>query len=144
MESQRTVVGDVTRIVNVPIGRIWAVTSTFGPEAYYFPGVLKASLKGYGIGSIRHLTFADFEVEEILEKVDEATHTTQYRILDGHTLPYTDPVGVVSLEELGPQKTKIHWTSSVATVVQSELEGVLKYVDAAYNGAIDGILKVAA
>jgi hypothetical protein len=94
-------VGDVTRVVDAPIGRIWALTGSWGPEPFYFPGILKCSVKGSGVGAVRTVTLKDYEAREILEVLDPETYTTQYRILeDGYNFPFTDAVGCVSLSSI--------------------------------------------
>ncbi|KAH8688522.1 hypothetical protein BGZ61DRAFT_319908, partial [Ilyonectria robusta] len=68
------------------IGEAWGIISAFRGEKLWFPGVVKSSLEGYGVGAVRSLTFANMPkpVRERLESVDAANHILRYRIFNEH------------------------------------------------------------
>jgi len=137
---ERVTLGQINRVVDVPVARLWAVVSTFGPEALYFPGCLQSELTGHGIGSLRHLHFDGFEVDERLDMVDLKNYTVSYTMLDPHPLPYEGAVGTVSLKPLGENKTEVTWVATADSVKEAEIEKTAEFVKLAYSGAVDNII----
>ncbi|KXH69016.1 hypothetical protein CSAL01_12179 [Colletotrichum salicis] len=67
---------EVVRVIDAPISDVWAIIAAFGSEKLWFPNVIQSSLEGFGIGSIRTLTFNNGHVvHERLEIADPETHT---------------------------------------------------------------------
>ncbi|KAJ5950620.1 Bet V I allergen [Penicillium vulpinum] len=136
------VISTVSDTLNVPIERVWAVVSAFGIEKAYFPGVLKASLKGWGIGSIRHLWFHEFEVDEQLEICDPETYKVTYRVLEPCPFPAKNCTGNIELESLEGGKTKITWTGRADYIEPEQKVFLWDNLHGRYTGAILGVRKL--
>lgn len=136
---------EVSKVIDAPIGEVWAIISAWGSERLWFPGVIKSSVEGFGIGSVRTLTFSDhsFSVSERLEVADPSTHTISYLILrDDDKMKKSR--GTLSLTEVDDDgaKTRFTWTGRsewIAPELKPQLEDML---DGMFNGAIDAVAKI--
>ncbi|KAF4775143.1 bet V I allergen [Colletotrichum scovillei] len=130
---------EVVRVIDAPIADIWAIIAAFGSEKLWFPNVIKSSLEGFGIGSVRTLTFNNGHVvHERLEIADPETHTITYLILDG--VPNTtNPRGTLQLTAISEDKTQFSWSGAsewTEPSFQPVLAGMLEEM---FNGCMDAI-----
>ncbi|KAF7527518.1 hypothetical protein G7054_g10449 [Neopestalotiopsis clavispora] len=134
----------VSKIINAPTGRIWAVIASWGSEKFWFPGVRASSLEGFGVGAIRSMTFAEgnMSVRERLDVADPTNHIIEYTILsDDHRMK--NPRARLSLEEVnGGLQTRFTWagySDSVHPEFKPTLEAMLENM---YKGAMDSVARV--
>lgn len=134
----------VTKIVNGPVDEVWAIISAWGSERLWFPGVAVSSLKGFGIGSVRTLTFANanMSVSERLESADPATHTLSYSILHDDDR-MKNPTAKLSLEAMGVgDQTRFTWTGFSDWVDPEYQPTLTTMLEAMYNSTIDAVSKI--
>lgn len=134
----------VSKIVNAPVDEVWAIISAWGSERLWFPGVTVSSVKGFGIGSLRTLTFANanMSVSERLESADPATHTISYSILhkDDRT---KNPRAKMSLEAIGGgDQTRFTWTGFSDWVDPEYQPTIAAMLENMYNETIDAVSKI--
>ncbi|UPK91752.1 hypothetical protein LCI18_002687 [Fusarium solani-melongenae] len=109
----------VTRDIYAPIGEVWGILGGFGAEKAWYPGCIKLSLEGFGVGSIRSFCYEyafgprkgeRYEFTEELTEVDAANHSMTFRV---RRPDYPDMVafGTTALEYVGPNKTRFIWSS---------------------------------
>lgn len=134
----------VTKTVNAPVGEVWAIISAWGSERLWFPGVSVSSVKGFGIGSVRTLTFANanMSVSERLESADPATHTISYSILQNDER-MKNPSAQLSLEAIGGgEQTRFTWTGFSDWVDPEYQPTLITMLEAMYNQTIDAVSKI--
>lgn len=134
----------VTKTVNAPVDEVWAIISAWGSERLWFPGVAVSSVKGFGIGSVRTLTFAtaNMSVSERLESADPATHTLSYSILQNDDR-MKNPSAQLSLEVLDDGKqTRFTWTGYSEWVDPEYRPTLTTMLEAMYNQTIDAVSKI--
>lgn len=134
----------VTKIINAPVDEVWAIISAWGSERLWFPGVAVSSVKGFGIGSLRTLTFADanMSVSERLDSADPATHTLSYSILQDDDR-MKNPRATLSLEAIGGgDQTQFTWTGFSDWVDPEYQPTLATMLEAMYNATIDAVSKI--
>lgn len=134
----------VSKIVNAPVDEVWAIISAWGSERLWFPGVTVSSVKGFGVGSLRTLTFANanMSVSEKLESADPATHTISYSILQNDDR-MRNPRAELNLEAIGSgDQTRFTWTGFSDWVDPEYQPTIATMLENMYNGAIDAVSKV--
>jgi hypothetical protein len=134
----------VTKIVNGPVDEVWAIISAWGSERLWFPGVAVSSVKGFGTGAVRTLTFAaaDMSVSERLEAADPTTHTIFYSILQNDDR-MKNPRAQMSLEAIGGgDQTRFTWTG-ISDWVDPEYQPTLTaMLENMYNETIDAVSRI--
>ncbi|KAK1657883.1 bet V I allergen [Colletotrichum godetiae] len=130
---------EVVRVIDAPISDVWAVIAAFGSEKLWFPNVIQSSLEGFGIGSIRTLTFNNGHVvHERLEIADPETHTITYLILDG--VPNTkSPRGTLKLTTISDIQTRFSWSGESEWTEPSFKPVLAGMLDEMFNGCMDAI-----
>ncbi|KAF6843356.1 bet v i allergen [Colletotrichum musicola] len=130
---------EVVKVVDAPIAEVWAIISAFGSERLWFPGVVKSSLEGFGIGSVRTLTFDHGTVvHERLEVADPETHTIRYLILDG--VPNTtNPRGTLQLTAVGENMTQFSWSGASEWTDPAFQPVLADMLDKMFSGCIDAL-----
>lgn len=103
----------VTEIVDLPIGEIWAVISSFGCEKIWFPDMKSVDLKGYGIGSVRTYTFHEPGriAWERLDYVDAENHVVRFSVFRNDLV--TKAFGTMKLKALNEKRTAFTWMAEV-------------------------------
>ncbi|KAM5353553.1 hypothetical protein ACJ41O_000203 [Fusarium nematophilum] len=107
----------VTRDIYAPIGQVWGILGGFGAEKAWYPGCIRLSLEGFGIGSIRTFSYEypagphtgeRYEFSEEMTEVDAANYSISFRV---RRPDYPDMVafGTTALEYIGPNKTRFIW-----------------------------------
>ncbi|CAI0641498.1 unnamed protein product [Colletotrichum noveboracense] len=137
MEKEKT--HEVVRVIEAPVSEVWAIISAFGSERLWFPGVVKSSLDGFGIGAVRTLTFDNGTVvHERLEVADPETHTIRYLILDG--VPNTtNPRGTLRLTGIEGDKTEFSWTGASDWTDPSFKPILAGILDEMFKGCMDAV-----
>lgn len=137
MDNEKTM--EVVRVIAAPISEIWAVIAAFGSEKLWFPGVIKSSLDGFGVGSVRTLTFDNGTiVHERLEVADPKTHTLIYLILDG--VPNTtNPRGTLRLTAVDENKTQFSWSGTSDWTEPSFKPVLAGILEDMFTGCMDAI-----
>lgn len=131
---------EVSKVIKAPIGEAWGIISAFGGEKLWFPGVVKSSLEGYGVGAVRSLTFANMPkpVRERLESVDAANHTLRYRIFNEH-LKSKSNYATITLEAVDKERTKFTWLGESDLLDPSQKGDLAKFLEGMYHANIDAI-----
>ncbi|OBR13078.1 Bet V I allergen [Colletotrichum higginsianum IMI 349063] len=139
MENDKTV--EIVKVIDVPVAEVWAIIAAFGSEKLWFPGVVQSSLEGFGIGSIRALTFdTGTVVHEKLEIADPKTHTISYLIMDG--VPNTtNPRGTLQLSAVGDNQTRFSWSGQSDWTEPSFKPILAGTLEEMFTGCIDAIEK---
>lgn len=133
-----------SKLVNAPVDEVWAIISAWGSERFWFPGVTVSSVKGFGIGAVRTLTFANanMSVSERLDSADPATHTISYSILQNDSR-MKNPRAELSLEAIGDgDQTRFTWTGFSDWVDPEYQSTLTKMLETMYNGTIDAVSKI--
>ena len=123
----------VTRDINAPIEAVWGLIAGFGAEKPWYPGCLKLSVTGFGIGCVRtfHYEYPDgphkgerYTFSEEMTAVDAVNHSMSFRV---RRPDYPDMIayGTTALQSLGPDKTRFIWSSEGSPLPQ-EYTDVLK------------------
>ena len=138
------IITDVTRTVNAPIGQIWGIISAFGSEALWFPGVITASLEGYGIGSVRTLRYEENPwvnlVREELVTVDPVKHLVRFKVNNDQALEAGVIMSNLVLEDIDGKSTKFRWFAEADRLLEPSLQNNMReYVQEMYKRAIDAI-----
>ncbi|KAM3543098.1 hypothetical protein ARSEF1564_003997 [Beauveria bassiana] len=137
----------VTKDIDAPIGEVWAIVSAWGSEKLWFPNMMRSSLEGLGVGSVRTLTFkpGDFTVSERLEAVDPLAHTLSYALIrnpDHDRAKY--PRGSIVLDDLGGAKTRFTWSCKASWVDENFKAEFVYMITGMYSEAIDCLGKLLA
>ncbi|EXK30484.1 hypothetical protein FOMG_13290 [Fusarium oxysporum f. sp. melonis 26406] len=137
----------VTREINAPIGEVWGLVAAFGGEKAWYPGCLKLSLEGFGIGSIRTFSYEypagknkgkRYEFSEEMTAYDADNHSMTFRV---RRPDYPDMIafGTTVLDPIGSNKTRFRWIAE-GSPVPEEYMGILKEdLDERFNGLITAI-----
>lgn len=134
----------VTKTVNAPVDEVWAIISAWGSERLWFPGVAKSSVKGFGIGSVRTLTFAtaNMSVSETLESANPVTHTISYSIHQNDDR-MKNPRAELSLEAIGGgDQTRFTWTGFSDWVDPEYQPTLATMLEGMYNETIDAVSRI--
>ncbi|GMG47941.1 unnamed protein product [Aspergillus oryzae var. brunneus] len=133
------VISSVTEIVNVPIGEIWAVISSFGCERLWFPDMKSVDLKGYGIGSVRTYVFHEPGriAWERLDYVDVENHVVRFAVFRNDLL--TESVGTMKLKALDEGRTAFTWTAEVDLPEGLTKAQLQKELDPMFRGLIHAV-----
>lgn len=105
------VVTEFASIVDAPAANIWGVLAAWGCERLWMPHCTASALEGFGIGSIRHLTFTyrpGVSIRESLEAIDPVDLTIRFRV---YISTATDALnfGNIKLEPLNDTQTRVTW-----------------------------------
>lgn len=134
----------VSKTINAPVEEVWAIISAWGSERLWFPGVSVSSVKGFGVGSVRTLTFGDanMSVSERLDSADPATHTISYSILQTDDR-MKNPRAEIRLEAMnGGEQTRFTWTG-LSDWLDSEYQPTITAIlENMYNDTIDAVSRI--
>lgn len=134
----RRALAQVSKTFNSPIGRTWAIWSSFGAAHLYIDGCSSARLEGYGVGATRVLAFGGgAEMRETLRYIDPGSHTFAYTIEDTPGLPARGSLGVVSLQRRGDQQTEITWKGFAEEVTPGAEAGLSEQLVKLYTSSIE-------
>lgn len=140
----------VIRDIYAPIGEVWGILGGFGAEKAWYPGCIKLSLEGFGIGSIRtfcyEYTFGPhkgerYEFTEELIEVDAVNHSMTFRV---RRPDYPDMMafGTTALEYIGPSKTRFIWSSKGSRLSEEHMKVLAEQdLEPRFSGLIAAIAK---
>lgn len=121
---------------------VWDLVSDFGGVRRISADVESCEVDGEGVGAVRTIHTNGIVVEERLESLDEKARTFSYSMLDG-PIPFKNYIAHVTLDEAGPNRTKIRWAGSFEPAGMPE-EQLEQLVQGIYRGLIGGIKKAVA
>lgn len=135
----------VTKDIHIPIDAVWSLVSAWGSEKLWFPNIQRTSKEGFGIGSIRTLTFkpGEFIVSERLEIADPATHTIEYALIrNPNDAKAKKPRGIIQLEDLKGGGTRFSWSVTVEWLDPNFKAEFIAFLDGMFNDAIDSVAEL--
>ncbi|VUC24116.1 unnamed protein product [Clonostachys rosea] len=139
----------VTRDINAPIGEVWGIVAGFGAEKTWYPGALKVSLEGFGIGSVRHFSYEypagknkgqRYEFTEELTEYDAKNYSMSFRVRRPD-YPTMYAIGTTALEQIEPGKTRFHWHANGSPLSDEQTLGVREDLEERFDGLIAAIAK---
>lgn len=104
-----------TRILDAPIGAVWAVTSSFGTIQAWIPGISAVSIAGAGVGAVRSVIWQGVSVDERLVEVDAARHRMRYTVEAAVLEGIGGLHGSTELTAIDAHRTRIDWIAEAAT-----------------------------
>ncbi|KAH6973109.1 hypothetical protein BKA56DRAFT_691801 [Ilyonectria sp. MPI-CAGE-AT-0026] len=139
----------VTRDIYAPIGEVWGILGGFGAEKAWYPGCIKLTLEGFGIGSIRTFSYEypagphkgeRYEFSEEMTEVDAANYSMSFRV---RRPDYPDmmAIGTTALEYIGPNKTRFIWSSKGSPLPEEYLKVLTEDLELRFSGLIAAIAK---
>lgn len=140
----------VTREIDAPIGEVWGLASSFGAERAWYPGCIKLSLEGFGLGSIRTFTYEypagknkgkQYVFSEEMTAYDGDKHSQTFRV---RRPDYPDMIafGTIALDPIGPNKTRFRWIAEGSSVPKEYLSILHEDLDERFNALITAIAKL--
>jgi hypothetical protein len=124
----------VTRILEHPVARVWAVAGAFGGLERWADGVSACAVDG----GIRTVTRNSGTVRERLDRHDPDALEISYSILPPHPLPADEVRGTIVLRALGPARTEIVWRSE-ACDFQAPPTALGARIEQFYAASIEGL-----
>ena len=114
---------DIEQTLNAPVDKLWALVANFANLDWY-EGPEKVEQIGEGVGQIRRITIPGMPepIEEVLESVDEGSHTLSYRIPVNASNIMEDYVVRATLTDAGEGKTKAHWQATFSGIAGNVVE----------------------
>ena len=102
----------LTETLNASISNVWKFLSDYGGVSKWASLVTKSSAVGQGVGAVRTCSISfpgmdEFDVQEVIEILDENTKTLSYRGIDNPALPIKNGAATWKLDDAGNNKTKI-------------------------------------
>lgn len=118
---------------------VWEVVGSFG-------GLLTAlgapfELEGEGIGQTRKIAMGAEPTVERLEARDEDEKRLVYSIVSG-ALPLLDYVSTMQLTALGPDRTKLIWSSTFEPAGGTSEADATNLVRSIYQGGMGGLQRL--
>lgn len=107
----------VTKSINAPAQKVWAMVSEWGGTHKWIPGVGPVSVDGAGIGSIRS---ADLDpatgfggrISERLDAFDPKAMTFEYCVVGDSPIPIKNYVAKMSVTATASNSSEVTWSSS--------------------------------
>ena len=129
------------RIIDAPIGQVWAVTSSFGTIQAWIPGITEVSIEGAGIGAVRTVTWQGATVREQLTEIDADLHHVRYALHADVLVGLHAPRGGTDLTALDDGATLIEWVSE-AEATNGDVSPMGAMLDDFMNASIDGLARL--
>lgn len=118
---------------------VWEKIADFGGLGDWMPGIESCELEGEGVGATRHLAMGPMKVVERLEKLDPATRTLAYSIVEG-PMPVQDYLATITVTETGAESCHVDWTATFGLPDGVPADKIVPAMEGAYGGAL-GALK---
>jgi hypothetical protein len=93
-----------------PAEKVWDVVSDFGNLGRWNPAILTCTMDGSGVGAVRTFTSAAATVREGILALDKTGMRIKYSIISGSSIKVRDGELEISVQPLGPDKSRIQWT----------------------------------
>lgn len=106
----------ISRILDAPIGDVWAVTSSFGAARAWMPAVTRVSLLGAGVGAERTVVTSMGTVVERLLELNAERHRVRYSVSGAGFNMIEGFTGGTELTEVSPDRTKIVWSAEAEAI----------------------------
>lgn len=139
----------VAREIYAPIGEVWGILGGFGAEKAWYPGCIKLSLEGFGIGSIRTFSYEypagphkgeRYEFSEELTEVDAANYSMTFRVQRPDN-PGMLAFGKTALEYIGSNKTRFIWSARGSPLPEQYHKVLAEDLEHRFLGLIAAIAK---
>lgn len=105
---------EISETINAPINNVWKLLADFGSLSKWSSLIVKSSVEGTGVGATRTCSInmpglGEFDIQEILETIDEDAKILSYRPIDNSVLPTKNSIATWKLEGIGDNQTKINY-----------------------------------
>ncbi|KAJ4156194.1 hypothetical protein NW754_007818 [Fusarium falciforme] len=130
-----------TKIIDIGITQVWGIVSAWGCESLWMPDCTSSALEGYGLGSIRVLTFSQFPgmiIRERLEAVDPGNYSLRFRVYRDD-LKDMENYGNLKLEAVGPTQTSVQWMGESSLEDEEAFNAQRERVEDMYLGFTDSL-----
>ena len=121
---------------------LWALVRDFGGVQRWNPTLTSCVLDKPGIGGVRTLTMGEVTIRERLERLDEATKTLSYSIIEA-PLPVRDYLATIAVSGSGPGRSRIVWSSTFEPGGMTD-EQLTQLFEGIYRQAIEGLRRALA
>jgi len=122
----------ISRILDAPIGDVWAITSSFGAARAWMPAVKRVSMVGAGVGAERTVVTPMGSAVERLLEIDAERHRVRYSVNADAFEMIEGLTGGTDLLVVSADRTKIFWI-----VDAEEVKGDTAPLVAALSGFIE-------
>ncbi|KAM5368688.1 hypothetical protein ACJZ2D_009354 [Fusarium nematophilum] len=139
-----------TLVIHAPVGQVWGVVASWGGESLWFPNVIKSSLEGFGVGSVRSLWFSngpegkdawdERPVHERLISADPATHSLRWQI-SNENIDNFKSFSTLVLRPIDENTTEIVWSGESDLPDGAERDNLKVFIENMYNAAMEAIAK---
>jgi hypothetical protein len=116
---------------------VWDLVRDFGGIQRWNPTLDSCELDRPGVGGVRTLKMGGSIVRERLETLDEKRRTMSYSILEA-PLPVRNYLATVELTAVGPNQTRVVWSSTFEPAGMSE-DQLAQLFTGIYQAAIAGM-----
>lgn len=117
---------------------VWAVIRDFGGISSWLPVAEASEADGDGVGAVRTLALAGgASARERLEAFDDAARSYTYSVIDS-TLPMTGYQATISVQEEGPDRSTLAWSSTFEPVGIAEAD-MVKQIEDSYLGGVESL-----
>lgn len=116
---------------------VWDLVRDFGGIQRWNPTLDSCELDRPGVGGVRTIKMGGSTVRERLETLDEERRTMSYSILEA-PLPVRNYLATVELSPVGPNQTRVIWSSTFEPAGMSE-DQLAQLFSGIYQAAIAGM-----
>lgn len=139
----------VVRDINASVEEVWGLITGFGAEKTWYPGCLKLTVTGFGIGSVRtfHYEYPDgphkgerYTFSEEMTAVDAVNHSMSFRV---RRPDYPDMIGygTTAVEPLESGKTRFVFSAEGSPLPQEYFEILQKDLNGRFDSLIIAMAK---
>jgi carbon monoxide dehydrogenase subunit G len=128
----------VSRVIDAPIGEVWAITSAFGSIKTWMSGIERVSVTGAGIGAERTIQSSLGIAVERMVAIDARRHHIRYAITGEALSGWDGFVGGTDLESVGTDATRITWVAEAA-MVPAGSEATIAFLEGFVTESIAGL-----
>jgi uncharacterized protein YndB with AHSA1/START domain len=133
----------VNSLIHAPVEEVWPFVAAVGIEKLWYHGCTKSTASGGpGKGAIRVMQFPHGLYTERIEDCDPTTHRFVYKLLQPHDVPAKDPFGVIQLEQVGTDVTKVTWTAYADSWGQEAKAVMGERLSQTYENSISALRKI--
>lgn len=125
--------------IAAPVGRVWAITASFGAMEPWAPAIRKMELEGHGIGSVRVAYLEGLVSREQLLEVDAANHKIVYALVPPSALPLQNIRSTMQLFPVGASETDVLWYSEADEAPDDVRNAVGAVVGGFYRECLQGL-----
>src|SRR5436309_3333862 len=100
----------VSRVIDAPVERVWALVSDFGRLDRWTLEPITCTLEGEGVGAVRTVDAPRRHVRERLDALDDTARRLSYSFVDAVPLPVDDLVSTIEVRGADAQ-CEVHWSA---------------------------------